>query len=248
MIASCVNTKKAVYFSNISEGTAMSTGTVPVPVIQNNDILSINVTSLNPEATAIFNTPNLPSTYTANGSGGNIVQSVGYLVKPDGNIQFPILGEIKATGLTKEQLENNIKQQLVNKKLLIDPIITIRYLNFRVTVLGEVGKPSVINVPSEKISLLEALGLAGDLTIYARRDNLLLIREDGTQKIARRINLNKDELLRSPYYYLKPNDVVYVEPGKARVEASGRAVLLMPIIISGLTLGIIVADRLFQKR
>jgi polysaccharide biosynthesis/export protein len=245
-VASCVNYKKAVYFTDLNEGVIKSPNYGPAMLIQNNDILSISVSSLNPEASAIFNTPNLPTTVPA-ATGGSIIQSVGYLVKGDGAIQFPILGDVKAAGLTKDQLEDNIKQTLISKKLLIDPIVTIRYLNFRVTVLGEVGKPSVINVPSEKISLLEAIGLAGDLTIYARRDNVLLIREEAGQKITKRINLNSSELFSSSYYYLKSNDVIYVEPGKAKVETSGRAVLLMPIIISSLTLGIIVVDRILQN-
>lgn len=245
-LSSCVNYKKALYFNDLSEGIIKTSNTAPASLIQNNDILSISVSSLNPEASAIFNTPN-NSTTNAIVSGGGSMQSIGYLVKGDGNIQFPILGEIKASGLTKEQLEQNIKQTLVNKKLLIDPIVTIRYLNFRVTVLGEVGKPSVINVPSERISLLEAIGLAGDLTIYAKRDNVLLIREETGQKITKRLNLNSSELFTSSYYYLKSNDVIYVEPGKAKVETSGRGVLFTPIIISSLTLAIIVIDRVLSN-
>jgi polysaccharide biosynthesis/export protein len=245
LLSSCVNYRKAVYFNDLSEGIIKTSNTAPASLIQNNDILSISVSSLNPEASAIFNTPNNATNNT--GTGGSSMQSTGYLVKPDGNIQFPILGEIKASGLTKEQLELNIKQTLVNKKLLIDPIVTIRYLNFRVTVLGEVGKPSVINVPSERISLLEAIGLAGDLTIYAKRDNVLLIREEAGQKITKRLNLNSSELFTSSYYYLKSNDVIYVEPGKAKVETSGRGVLFTPIIISSLTLAIIVIDRVLSK-
>jgi polysaccharide biosynthesis/export protein len=245
-LSSCVNYKKAVYFTDITEGIIKSPNTAPTSLIQNNDLLSISVSSLNPEASAIFNPPNIPNMVTAS-AGGTTTQSIGYLVKGDGNIQFPILGEIKAAGTTKDQLENTIRQTLVNKKLLIDPIVTIRYLNFRVTVLGEVGKPSVINVPNERISVLEAIGLAGDLTIYAKRDNVLLIREEAGQKITKRLNLNSADLFSSSYYYLKSNDVIYVEPGKAKVENSGRAVLFMPIIISSLTLGIIVIDRILSK-
>jgi polysaccharide biosynthesis/export protein len=247
-LTSCVNYKKAVYFNNLTEGIIKSSSTGSPSLIQNNDILSISVSSLNPEASAIFNTPNNSTTTPAAAAGSaGTMQSSGYLVKSDGSIQFPILGEIKAAGLTKEQLELIIKETLVNKKLLIDPIVTIRYLNFRVTVLGEVARPSVINVPSEKISLLEAIGLAGDLTIYAKRDNVLLIREEAGQKITKRLNLNSSELFTSSYYYLKSNDVIYVEPGKAKVETSGRGVLFTPIIISSLTLAIIVIDRVLSK-
>src|SRR6201999_1954883 len=120
----------------------------------------------------------------------------------------------KAGGLTPHQLELVIEDTLASQKLLTDPIVTVRFLNFRVTVLGEVAKPSTINVSNEHISILEALGLAGDLTIFAKRDNVLLIREEGNTKVIKRLNLNSAELLSSPYYYLKTNDIVYVEPNR----------------------------------
>jgi polysaccharide export outer membrane protein len=125
---------------------------------------------------------------------------------------------------------------------LVDPIVNISFLNYRVTVLGEVGRPTVISVANEKISLLEALGLAGDLTIYARRDNVLLIREENNKKIIRRINLNTDEIFKSPYYYLKTNDVVYVEPNKSKVANTGRAQVLLPVLFSALSLVTIIVS------
>jgi polysaccharide export outer membrane protein len=135
----------------------------------------------------------------------------------------------------------------VDQKLLTDPIVSVRFLNFRVTVLGEVNDPAVIPVPNEKISLLEAIGLAGDLTIYARRDNVMVIREDenGNKEI-KRIDLNSTELLSSPYYYLRSNDIVYVEPNKARVASSGRGQIWVPAVLSGLSLVAIVVDRLVK--
>ena len=167
---------------------------------------------------------------------------VGYLVNNDGNIQFPILGTLKAEGLTKEQLKASITKKLVDRQLLTDPIVTIRLMNFRVTVLGEVRNPNVIQVPSEKISLLEAIGLAGDLTIYGKRENVLVIREENGQKVIKRINLNSSELLTSPYYYLKSDDVVYVEPNKSRV-ASSRSSDWVPVVISALSFAAIIVDR-----
>ena len=140
--------------------------------------------------------------------------------------------------------KEKIKKMLLDSKQLLDPIIQIRFLNFHVTVLGEVKNPTVLTIPNEKISLLEAIGLAGDLTIQAKRDNVLVIREENGQKIIKRINLNSAELLSSPYYYLKSDDVVYVEPNKARVtSANGNAQQWVPIVVSVLSLGIIVADR-----
>jgi len=157
------------------------------------------------------------------------------IVSAEGTIKFPVLGTIQAAGLTKIQLEQSIANSLTEKKLLTDPIVNVRFLNFRVTVLGEVARPTTINVGNEKISILEALGLAGDLTIYGKRDNVLLIREDGPNKIIHRIDLNSEKILNSPYYYLKTNDVVYVEPNKTKVASTSRTQQLLPIILSGLS-------------
>jgi polysaccharide export outer membrane protein len=215
---------------------------VPVSTIQKNDILSISVTSLNEKATAIFNDPN-----TTGSIGGTGLSSAGYLVSSAGTIQFPILGSLRVEGLTKDQLKESITKKLVDKQLVLDPIVTIRFLNFRVTVLGEVAHPAVINIPSEKVSLLEAVGLAGDLTIYANRENVLVIREENEDKIIKRLNLNSDELLSSPYYYLRSNDIVYIEPNKARVSSAGRSQQWIPIVFSGLSFAAIVIDRVLRK-
>jgi polysaccharide export outer membrane protein len=241
LMSGCVNTRKATYFNGINDGTLSANTPIPASMIQRNDLLSITITSLSPEASSFFNTS------TTSNASNESSQLTGYLVGPDGNIQFPILGSIKAEGSTTAQLKEVIRKQLVDQKLLTDPIVTIRFLNFRVTVLGEVNKPSVISVPNEKISLLEAIGLAGDLTIYAKRENVLIIREDGSgNKIIKRINLNTGELLSSPYYYLKSNDIVYVEPNKARIASAGRGQQLIAIVLSGLSFAIILADRLIK--
>ena len=129
---------------------------------------------------------------------------------------------------------------------MIDPIVDIRYLNFEVTVLGEVGRPTVITVPSEKISLIKALGLAGDLTIYGRRDNVLLIREENGQRITRHIDLNSSDFLSSPYYYLQPNDVIYVEPNKTKVASSSRSQQVVPIVLSSLSIIVVVITSLIK--
>jgi len=243
LAASCVSTKKSVYFADQQDQVIASTLNIPEPIIQNNDLLSISVSSLNPQASAIFNTPNLSNTSTTT-STGIPVQTGGYLVNTDGTIQFPILGALKAAGLTENQLRSQIVKSLTDKKLLVDPIVTVRHLNFKVTVLGEVAHPTVINVPNEKITMLEALGLAGDITIYGKRDNVMLIREEEGKKTIKRLNLNSSELLNSPYYYLRSNDIVYVEPNKARVAGSSRSTQILPIVLSGLSFAAIVVDRL----
>lgn len=236
---SCTNTKKAVYFADQADAVLPASAPIPEITIRNNDLLSISVSSLNPGASAIFNTPNVPLP-----NQGSNSPSSGYLVNSKGNIQFPVLGDIKAAGLTTNQLREQIVKSLTEKKLLVDPIVSVRQLNFRVSVLGEVAKPTVINVPDEKISLLEALGLAGDLTIYGKRENVMVIREENGQKIIKRLNLNSSELFNSPYYYLKSNDIVYVEPNRAKVASSTRTNQLLPIILSGLSFAAIIVDRL----
>jgi polysaccharide export outer membrane protein len=244
LMSSCVDTKKAIYFNNIQNSEIEATTPDLEPIIQKSDLLAIFVSSANAEASAMFNTLSMPSqtAATSASSTSSISQSIGYLVAQDGNIQFPVLGKIQAAGLTKKQLVDKIVTSLVDKKLLVDPIVNISFLNYRVTVLGEVGRPTVISVANEKISLLEALGLAGDLTIYARRDNVLLIREENNKKIIRRINLNTDEIFKSPYYYLKTNDVVYVEPNKSKVANTGRAQVLLPVLFSALSLVTIIVS------
>ena len=214
-------------------------------MIQNNDILAISITSLSPEASAIFNTGNTFGGSVATSPGPSTTPA-GYLVNSDGNIQLPILGNIKAAGLTKKQLKDAITSSILEKKLLLDPIVTIRNLNFKVTVLGEVTHPTVVTAPSEKISMLEALGLAGDLTIYGKRDNVLLIREINGKKQIRRVNLTSKNFFLSPYYYLQPNDVVYIEPSKAKLTNASVARQLFPSIVSVLSVIVLLIYRLHK--
>jgi len=151
------------------------------------------------------------------------------------------------SSLTTDQIQNELAQTLVDKKLLADCIVMVRQLNFRVSVLGEVAHPTVVSVPSEKISLLEALGMAGDITIYGRKDNVMVIREENGVKKLKRINLNTDELFTSQYYYLKSNDIVYVEANKAKVASASRSNFILPIVVSALSFAAIIIDRLVTK-
>jgi polysaccharide biosynthesis/export protein len=253
LLFSCTSVKKTAYFYGVPSGPISSNMTVPESIIQKNDILSIVVTDLNPKAAEIFNPTNTNSDNNNNlnqTSGGEL--SRGNLVDSDGNIYLPLLGSIKAEGLTKNQLKEKIRNLSLEKKLLVDPIVNIRFLNFRVTVLGEVSRPTVIPIPNEKISLLEAIGLAGDLTIYGNRTNVMVIREDvlpgnKEQRSIARVNLNSSELFTSKYYYLQSNDIVYVEPNKAKVASTSRASQWLPVVFSGLSLAAIVAERLINN-
>jgi polysaccharide export outer membrane protein len=242
MISSCVSTKDIGYFNNAKE---REYGTVPKEenTIQPNDILSISFSSLNPEASAVFNNANNHSDNIAS-TNANLPQVNGYLVNNEGYVQLPILGNVKAAGLTKRDLKENITLVINDKKLLVDPIVNIRHLNFEVTVIGEVGRPTVIPVPNEKISLLTALGQAGDITVYGKKENVLLIRDINGKKSIKRINLHAADFLNSPYYYLQPNDIVYVEPNKNKLASVSRGWQLLPALLSGLSVIVIVLDRI----
>jgi polysaccharide export outer membrane protein len=229
IVSSCSSPQELVYFNNIQDTTLKAGSTGTEIKIQPDDILSITVSSLNPEATAIFNAPQ--DTKSTVGAG--------YLVAENGTIQFPVLGHIKASGITKPQLAEMLTKELTDKKLLVDPIVTIRFINFKISVLGEVNKPGVYTIPNEKITLLEALSFAGDLTMYGKRDNVLLVREsESGNKTIKRLNLSSSDIFTSPYYYLQTNDVVYVEPSKNKVSKE-RSATLLPIIFSGVSLAII---------
>ena len=228
---SCVNTKKATYFNNVQATSytpsAVDSGLI---AIQKNDILSIVITSLSPEASAIFNTTN--TTTTISTTTGTYQSTGGYLVNSEGFIELPILGNIKVAGLTKKDLKEKITNILIEKKLLLEPIVSVRQLNFEITVLGEVGRPSVITVPSEKVSLIKALGLAGDITIYGEKSNVTLIRESNGKRMVTHLDLNSADFLTSPYYYLRPNDVIYVESNKNKVASVSRIRQSLPVVIS----------------
>ncbi len=239
--ASCTNTKKVVYFSGITETEINNAIDNLEPVIQKNDLLSITVSSPNATASQPFNTAVTVSTQAI---GYTSTQATGYLVDQDGFIDMPMLGRIKAAGLTKKGLKESITKVITDNKYLLYPVVTVRYLNFKVTVLGEVAKPMVINVPDEKINILEALGFAGDMTVYARRDNVTLIREEKGTRIVKRLDLNSGNLLTSPYYYLKSNDILYVEPNKQKVATAGNTRIWLPAILSALSLAVVIIDRL----
>lgn len=231
---SCVSTKQVAYLKNAADTVYPQTQNGRENLIQKNDILSISINSLNADASAIFNGPN-NFVISSSTSAGTSSQSSGYLVNSEGYIQLPMLGNIRAAGLTKNQLRDTIEQMIIEKKLLIDPIVNIRQLNYEVTVIGEVGHPTVINVPNEKISMLKAIGLAGDITVYGKKENVLLIRESAGKKTVAHVNLNSPDFLNSEYYYLLPNDVIYVESNKNKLASVSRGHQLLPSIIYGLS-------------
>jgi polysaccharide export outer membrane protein len=228
-----------VYFKNLPDTVIAPVQGNFEPVIHKNDVLQIIVSSMNPEDAVVFNTPSVASTGAAGGS-----PATGYLVSEQGFIEYPVLGQVKAAGLTKDQLTTYLREELNNRKLMKDPVVSVRFLNYRVTVLGEVSRPGVVNITNERMSIMEALGMAGDINIYGKKDNVLLIREIDGQKVIKRLNLNDDDILSSPYYYLQSNDVVYVEPNKSRVANASGNRQTISIILSSISLFVIILDRL----
>jgi polysaccharide export outer membrane protein len=237
---SCRPARNLVYFSDLNNSENYN---IPITAtndikIQPNDLLSINLISLNPESNALFNRGVLQSSGTAvNTLSAETAPREGYLVNKEGFIDFPVLGKVKLAGLTKEEATSKMATQI--QQYVKSPIITIRLLNFKITVIGEVNKPSTFIVPAERINILEALGLAGDMTAYGKRENVLLVREKDGVRSTTRLNLNNKTLLNSPYFYLQQNDVVYVEPDKIKqVQASTNT---RTITIATLAVSVLVA-------
>lgn len=244
-VLSCTSTRKLTYFRNVQDSVYYGNEKREKILIAPNDILSINISSLNPEASAIFNPDKETQIRTSTITGANVERG-GYLVDPEGFIQLPVLGKINAAGMAKEDLKVEITNAILNQKLLKDPLVEIRFMNYEVTVLGEVGKPTVITVPSERISILKAIGLAGDLTIYGKRNQVLLIREENGSRETHRLDLTDPNFLSSEFYYLQPNDVVYVQPNRARAAQSTFWPQLVPILLTALSVTVIVLDRVLR--
>lgn len=217
LIFSC-SRRNLGYFSNYGEEKLLTediTLKPKQPIIQPGDLLQISITDANPAAAAPFNRI---SSNTASSNAASTNSQEGYLVDENGIIDFPILGRIKIGGQTKAEAKLSLTNLLTN--YLGSPIVSIRYLNYRITVVGEVKNPNTFLVPSERINLIEALGMAGDLTIYGKRDNIKIINESDGVRTITQLDLNDKAILDSPYYYLQPNDIVYVEPVKARKDQS----------------------------
>lgn len=209
---SCGTQKKAqpYYLDRANDTTFKSEVTMPELRIQKNDLLSIQVysASTRPEVDALYNLPSIAS------AGGTVSQANGgFLVDAAGNIEYPRLGTIKAEGLTKQELAAEIRKRLTEPvELLKDPTVIIRFQNYKITVLGNVAREGVITVPGEKVTILEAIGMAGGITDYGKKDKVKLIREtDGKREIGF-VNLSSDSLFSSPYYNLVQNDLIIVEP------------------------------------
>lgn len=209
------------------------------PVVRTDDILNIVVQTLDVQANSILNQGNLPvNSGAVSGNSGTQSSVTGYLVGKDGMINLPYIGDVFVRGLTTEQIKDTVSAKM--SFYFKDPVVNVRFANFKVTVLGEVKNPSTFLVPNEKPTIIDALGLAGDLTIYGKRDNVMLIRDGDGRKEISRLNLDSSKTISSPYFYLRPNDVVYVEASASKVQSTdayrNKNITLIAAALSFLTL------------
>jgi len=222
LLASCGSTKNVAYFQNSDRVDYSKSQFLYDARIMPKDVLTITVSTINPEAAEPFNLT-VPTPYN-NQSRGTYSQAMlqSYLVDNDGFIEFPILGHLEVGGLTKSMCEKMIHDKILPyMNASENPVVTVRMSNYKISVLGEVARPGMFTVGNEKINILEALAQAGDLTIYGVRDRVKLIRENSLgRKEIHVLNLNDADLISSPYYYLQQNDIVYVEPNKVKSQNS----------------------------
>lgn len=212
LVTSCASRKEVVYFQNTGDFETLVDKNSFTPKFKVDDLVNIHISTLNPEASAAFNL------FRGASEGGIRPEQVDYLIDKEGEIDFPVIGKIKISGLSSEEVRSLLREKLSD--YLKNPIINIRLQNFTITVLGEVNRPGTYPVNGERITILEALGLASDLTVKGVRTNVMVIRDfDGT-KVYTRIDLTQKEALSSPVYYLTQNDVVYVEPNQSAITAS----------------------------
>ncbi len=205
---------------------------LPAFRIQPGTELNITVATLSGEIDALFNTRVLPSPGLANNP--DTKQPAGYLVDATGSVTCPVIGRVSLLNLTTPEAADVLMARLSQQ--VNNPFVTVRIVNFQVTVFGEVNRPVVLNVSRERMTLPEALSLAGDLTIYGKRENVLIVRERLGSREFGRVDLQDRSVLQSPYYYLQPNDLVYVEPKRSRKAQSGRVFPFLPTIFSGASL------------
>lgn len=247
-------TERVAYFQDIPDDSGLKTiapSPAEAPVIHSDDVLNITIQTLDPAANQVLNQGNLPVNSGAvsnvvGGSNMNQAAIAGYLVDKNGFIHLPYIGDISVKDLT-----TNEARKLVTEKISLyfkDPVVNVRFSNFKITVLGEVRNPTTFLIPNENPTVIDAIGLAGDITLYGKRDNVMLIRTNVTgQKEIVRLNLDSSKVMSSPYFNLHPNDVIYVEPSAERVaSASAYRTRDIAIIGSALSLMVIIVARLIR--
>ncbi|WP_309640382.1 polysaccharide biosynthesis/export family protein [Flavobacterium sp.] len=212
-LPSCADKKKLVYLQGIEDQKSYEASLRYELKLQSDDLLSIVVSAENSEVTIPFNLPVVQGNVTTTTLTGRT-----FLIDNDGFIDYPVLGKLKLGGLTRTEATTKLTTLVSN--YITNPSITVRILNYKISVLGEVTKPGSFTINGERVSILEALSLAGDLSIYGKRKNILLIRDDEGKKTYTRIDLTDAKLLNSPNYYLAQNDIIIVEPNKPKLNGS----------------------------
>lgn len=244
--ASCGSHKDLAYFQEITENGQLEGVAGQINTIRVGDMLAIAVSSSQPELAIPYNLfaarTQLSGATTISNSSSKVSANVtyeGYVVRQDGTIDFPVLGAIEVVGLTREQIASKIKAQL--ESVMPDPVVTVTLLNFYVTVIGEVARPGTYNFPGDRLTILEALGFAGDLTVYGNREKVMVIREENGVRHVELLNLKSKDVFSSPYFYLQQNDVVYVEAVGARAKSVSTFTTYFPVITSLASLGTSIA-------
>jgi polysaccharide export outer membrane protein len=216
-VSACVSTRPIQYVEGQFDTARLSSYVVKDPRIQKGDLLSITVYSDNPQATTLFNSPNVAGGNISGGAGTS-----GYLVDESGNIQFQQIGNLKVEGLTKRELTTLLDAKLA--EYLKNPYYNIRFLNYKITMIGEVSHEGVFTIPNERLNIFEAIGLAGGLTIYAKRQNVMVIREANGRREFARLDLTSPQIMQSPYYFLQQNDMVLVEQTRNKLVNNDQTV------------------------
>ncbi len=236
-LTSCSPSQEIAYIHDAKRDSSMVLQGQFSGGIQANDLLSIYVESETPESTIQFN----QETNKIAVSGGTVMNPgssavSGYLVNHDGDIIFPVLGKIHVLGLTHNELAALIEQQLISEGHITDPVVTVKLMNFKVCVLGDVTHPGQLVVSGERLTIFEALSMVGDLTIYGQRHNVTIIREENGLRTIGEIDLSSQSVFDSPYYYLHQNDVVYVEPNMRKKKNAERDPMVMTYISSAVSI------------
>lgn len=209
------------YLEDLQAGDTTVIADIPTIRVKTDDKLSVVINSRDPQLANLFNLPIVTYRVGQTNIAPSNQEVSNYTVDSQGNIDFPVVGKIHVAGLSREEIAAKVKNELITKNLVKDPVVTVEFTNHAISVLGEVNKPGRYGIDRDKITILDAIGMAGDLTIYGKRKDILVLREENGKQIPYKINLcSGRELLSSPAYYLQQNDVIYVEPNNVRARQS----------------------------
>lgn len=222
LLAACNTSEKIVYFQDIAVNQPEQIQESKDITVLPKDQISIVVSSKDPQLAALFNLTRVQYRAGMNNlaSGSYNGEVSGYTLDDQGNIDFPVLGTLHVAGLTKSRIAALIKKRLIDENLVKDPVVTVEFMNLYFSILGEVKNPGKYGITKDQITLLEAISMAGDLTIYGKRDAIFVIREENGERVTHWVDMRSSDIFRSPVYYLKQNDVIYVQPNKVRAGQS----------------------------